>query len=396
MNANEFSSQEIEEAKKNGFLLGGKTGAGKSTLINALFGKEMTLVKRSAKAVTQIPNLYFYKLENGKCISIIDSPGLSDPKKLTNKDTDNIHLDKIVKLVEKEKVNIKGILFLVNFQGERFDSDEATALINYNKIFPLRTFWQHVLIIFTHHYSDPYGDSLEEMKSEKDSSNKEIFGDIMNSVNQVSDVIDYNDLKTQYFNSYWPIKEDRRIEQTTSNNQNRKNLEVLLNDFSQKEPLFSKIEIVTQKGQIFQKDDKYFSADVTLIGYFDLNGKKPIKEEKLLTNYKEVKNPPLIQKPNYSITVNRGGLNRNGKVEIEHVPATNENSYYHNKFKDIGIGGAIGAGVGAAIGGIIVCTNPGCLAALLAYGTGVVVGGGAAGGGVIGGFGGWIKSLFNK
>jgi GTP-binding protein EngB required for normal cell division len=396
MNANEFSSQEIEEDKKNGFLLGGKTGAGKSTLINALFGKEMTLVKRSAKAVTQIPNLYFYKLENGKCISIIDSPGLSDPKKLTNKDTDNIHLDKIVKLVEKEKVNIKGILFLVNFQGERFDSDEATALINYNKIFPLRTFWQHILIIFTHHFSDPNGDSLEEMKSEKDSSNKEIFGDIMNSVNQVSDVIDYNDLITQYYNSYWPIKEDKRIEQTTTNNQNKKKLEVLLNDFSQKEPLFSKIEVVSQKGQIFQSDGKYFSADVTIIGYFDLNGKEPIREEKLITNYKEVKNPPLNQKPDCEITVNQGGINGDGKVEIETVSPTKENSYYYRKLQDVGLGGLIGAGVGAAIGGIIVCANPVSLSALLAYGAAAVIGGGTAGGGVIGGIGGWVKSLFNK
>ena len=396
MNENEFSSQEIEEAKKNGFLLGGKTGAGKSTLINALFGKEMTLVKRSAKAVTQIPNLYYYKLENGKCISIIDSPGLSDPKKLKDKNTDNIHLDKIVKLVEKEKVNIKGILFLVNFQGERFDSDEATALINYNKIFPLRTFWQHVLIIFTHHYQDPNGDSLEEMKSEKDSSNKEIFGDIMNSVNQVSDVIDYNDLKTQYFNSYWPIKEDKRSEQTKTNNQNKKRLEVLLNDFSQKEPLFSKIEIVKKQGQIIQKDGKYFSADITIIGYFDLNGKAPIKEEKFITNYKKVKNPPSNQTPNCEITVNQGGTNEDGKIEIINVPPNKENSYYYRKLQDVGIGGLIGAGVGAAIGGIIVCTNPVSLAALLTYGTTAVVGGGAAGGGVIGGFGGWVKSLFNK
>jgi len=396
MNENEFSSQEIEEAKKNGFLLGGKTGAGKSTLINALFGKEMTLVKRSAKAVTQIPNLYYYKLENGKCISIIDSPGLSDPKKLKDKNTDNIHLDKIVKLVEKEKVNIKGILFLVNFQGERFDSDEATALINYNKIFPLRTFWQHVLIIFTHHYSDPNGDSLEEMKSEKDSSNKEIFGDIMNSVDQVSDVIDYNDLKTQYFNSYWPIKENRRIEQTTTNNQNKKRLEVLLNDFSQKEPLFSKIETLTNKGQIIQKDGKYFSADVTIIGYFDLNGQKPIKEETFITNYIEVKKPISNQKPNCEITVNQGGTNNKGKIEIVSVPPTKENSYYKRKLQDVGIGSLIGAGVGAAIGGVIVCTNPVGLAALLAYGTTAVVGGGAVGGGVVGGLGGWIKSLFNK
>ena len=100
MNKSDFTNNEIEEAKKNGFLLGGKTGSGKSTLLNSLFGKEMTLVKRTSKAVTQIPNCYYYKLANGKCISIIDSPGLSDPKKIVDEYTDNIHLDKIIKLIK--------------------------------------------------------------------------------------------------------------------------------------------------------------------------------------------------------------------------------------------------------------------------------------------------------
>jgi hypothetical protein len=34
------------------------------------------------------------------------------------------------------------------------------------------------------------------MKREKDSYNREIFADIMNNVKNVSDVINYNDLKT--------------------------------------------------------------------------------------------------------------------------------------------------------------------------------------------------------
>ena len=117
-----------------------------------------------------------------------------------------MHLDKIIKLIKKEDIRIKGILFLVNFQGERFDSDEANALINYNKIFPLKKFWQHVLVIFTHHFSDPLGDTVEDMKKDRDSSNKEIFSEIMESIKGVSDVINYMDLKTKYFNSYWPIK----------------------------------------------------------------------------------------------------------------------------------------------------------------------------------------------
>ena len=396
MNEKEFSSSELKEARNNGFLLGGKTGAGKSTLLNCLFGKNMTEVKRSAKAVTTDPNVYFYKLENKKCISIIDTPGLSDPKNIQDTNTDNIHLDKIIKIVKKENIIIKGILFLVNFQSERFDSNEAEALINYNKIFPLKRFWQHVLIIFTHLYSDPNGDTTEEMKNDRDLSNKEIFKEIMEKVKNVSDVIDYKNLNTKYFNSYWPIKEEKKIEQIKCNNENRKNLELSLNEFSQKNPLFSKIEIVLRNDQIIQDNNKYYIVDFTIIGYFDLNDKEPKKEEKIITKYKEIEKPPNNINSKTEIIIQQGERNSSGNIEIVNKEATNKNSYYYREIKNMGIGGIIGAGLGTVIGGVLVLTNPVGLAGLLAYGSTIVIGGGAAGGGIVGGIIGGIKSLFSN
>ena len=46
-----LTKEEKEIAKKNGFIISGKTGAGKTTLLNAIFGKEMGKVERSAKRV---------------------------------------------------------------------------------------------------------------------------------------------------------------------------------------------------------------------------------------------------------------------------------------------------------------------------------------------------------
>ena len=395
MNLNEFSQKELEEARNNGFLLGGKTGAGKSTLLNALFGKEMSKVERSSKAVTKVPVVFYYRLNNGRCVAIIDSPGLSDPKKLSDPNADNIHVDKIIKLVKEENIGMKGILFLVNFQGERFDADEIETLINYNKIFPLKRFWQHILIIFTHHYCDPNGDTLDEMKNDKDSSNKELFAEIMEKVKNVSDVINYNDLKTKYFNSYWPIKEKNKDMQISANSENRKSLEKSLDELSQKEQLYSRIEIVEQKGQTIKENNQYYIADITIIGYFDINDNNPVREEKIITNCKKTDKPIINNKLKPEISVIGGEKDPNGTLNIVKLP-DNTPSYYKRKLKDIGIGGLIGGAIGTIAGGVLIFTNPVGLAGLLAYGTGAVVGGGAAGGGILGGIGGWIKSLFNK
>ena len=244
MNGDQFSDLEKDQARKNGFILGGKTGSGKSTLLNAIIGRDIAEVKKGADSVTQETTVYFYKLKNGKMITILDTPGLMDPKYLDNPNIDNIHLREIREKISAEKIQIKGIIFLVNFQEERFDKTEQEALINYNKSFPLKNFWKNILIIFTHYFPDPEGDSVEEMKRIKDESNRKILGKIMDKVKNVSDVIDYKDLITKYFNSYSPVKKDQ---QRKRNEKNKEELEIILDEISNKEPLVSNIEIFTKK-----------------------------------------------------------------------------------------------------------------------------------------------------
>jgi hypothetical protein len=53
-----------------------------------------------------------------------------------------------------------------------------------------------VVIIFTHFFADPCGTETEEdMKISKKESNKEIFSKIMEKIKDVSDVIEYDNLK---------------------------------------------------------------------------------------------------------------------------------------------------------------------------------------------------------
>ena len=202
-----LTEKEKEEAKQNGFILVGKTGAGKTTILNAIFNKVMGKVEKSAISVTKISTIYYYKLTNGKVICLVDTPGLADTEKTEKKNIDNIHLEGITKVISDSQIHIKGILFLVNFQSERFDASEQEALLNYNTVFPLKSFWKSLALIYTHFYSDPNEDEDEEsMKESRRVSNGEIFEKLMEKVKGVSDPISYNDLKIKYCNSYSEAK----------------------------------------------------------------------------------------------------------------------------------------------------------------------------------------------
>ena len=321
-----FSEAELEEAKKNGFVLTGKTGAGKSTFINVLLGKETAKVERSSIRVKE-PQVYYHRLKNGKCISLLDTPGLSDTD-INEEDIDKKHLKNIEEIISKEKIHIKGMLFLVNFHEERFDGSEQEALLNYNKIFPLKKFWEHLVVIFTHWFPDPNGDSLEEMIESRNESNGKLFKNLMEKVKDVSNVIDYKNLKFKYFNSYCPVKKDKQKE---INEKNRDETEKLLDDFIKEEPLFCQIEIVEVKNEIIKEKEKTYSVDYELVCYFDFNhaplktDRNVLRREELIENKESNKSPPpppTISKP----IVMKAKKNEKGNLQYTKEEGNEKNS----------------------------------------------------------------------
>ena len=377
-NKDNLSESEKKSARQNGFVISGKTGAGKTTLLNAIFGKQKGEAKRSLKAVTTDSKVYYYKLENGQCICLIDTPGLSDTSKLTNKDIDNIHLEQIEKVISKEKIHVKGILFLVNFQNERFDADEQDALLKYNELFPLRRFWKNIIIIFTHHFADPDGDNETEMKEARDKSNGEIFTKLMEKVKNVSDVINYSELNTKYFNSYSPVKKDN---QRLKNIKVRDELEVELNKLILSPPLFSKIEIISVKNyKIEDKENgKKYLSEIEVIGYFDLNN-EPLKEKVKILNKKEVSDEVFnkTKQGTAKIQVCKAIKDNLGNLYYITEEGNPENSNYA-RLGRAGIGAGIGAvGVGI-LGGIGVAAGIASLP-FVAAGAGIA----AVAGGIIG------------
>lgn len=207
------------EPQCNLFILFGKTDSGKTTLLNAIFGKEVGEVRKSMMRVTNNYTIYNYRLENGKTIFIMDTPGFS----YDSSSSDNYYqknkefiLSEIKICLKNNNINVDilesgnfKIIFLTNFQCERFDADEQEALLFVNNLFPVRKFWNNLLIIYSHYFSDPDGDDEEEMKRERDRSNITILTKLMEKVKNISDVIDGKDLKFKYLNSIWPIKNER-------------------------------------------------------------------------------------------------------------------------------------------------------------------------------------------
>ncbi len=376
----DLTKEEKEIAKKNGFIISGKTGSGKTTLLNAIFGKEMGKVERSAKRVTTVSKVYYYKLENGKCITIIDTPGLSDTEKLINEDIDNIHLDGITKEISKENIQIKGILFLVNFQNERFDSDEQDALLKYNEIFPLRRFWKNLIVIFTHHFGDPNGDDVDEMKTERDESNGEIFTRLMDKVIEVSDKIEYNELKTKYFNSYFPINKKKEQFQIESNIKVRNELETELDKLIATEPLFSQVEIMSVTDYKIEENGKKYLANVEIIGFFDLNQNNiPIKEKVKVLSKREITENEPAPEPTIKVEVHSAKIGEDQKIhyetKVEDKNTDNPSSKYIKNYIGTKTGAAVGSIGGLIIGGI--AAGAAGVAALPAVGIGAAVAGAA-------------------
>ena len=346
-----LTEEELNIARQNGFVLTGKTGTGKSTLLNVIFNKQVAEAKKHAFAVTKKCQVYYLKLNNGRCISLVDTPGLSDPDIICNdqKDLDNIHLKGIENIISQEKIHIKGILFLVNFQLERFDESEQKALISYNKIFPLKRFWKHLIIIFTHDYSDPNGDTPEEMRQSRDESNGLIFSKLMKKVQNVSDVINYKELKIKYYNSYSPVKNEN---QQNQNNKNKEDLEIVIEDLCKTKPLFCQIEIKHIKNEIIEENGKKYLAEYEIIGYFDLNH-LPIKEEKRDIKKEEIKEEEKknIPPPSLDVDVYKANTDSSGNLNYVKEPGNENNSKYLKNKIGAGLGGIGGAAVGA-LGGL--------------------------------------------
>ena len=331
-----LNEEENLKAKENGFILIGKTGTGKTSLLNVLYGEDVGKVGYTTKSETKTTNYYCIKEKIGDknfYFCIIDTPGLFD---VNGEEADDNQKKEIIKLISKKKIKIKGLLFLANFQNERFDASEQLSLIQYNSIFPLKDFWKHLIIIFTHYYGDPDGDSKEEIQQRSKKVLSNIFSIIMNKVKNISNPINYEELNRQYINVYSRPKNDKHIK---NNKKIRNDLILEIEKYTHLSPMFSKIQIFHFKKYEIKHNDRFvYDCDVLL--YLDANDNTIFKNINILKRY------PNNNENEQSIELDTEECKVNEEGNLVKVNSKKENVI--QKYKIVPIIGII-----CALGGIV-------------------------------------------
>ena len=132
----------------NYILVLGKSGVGKTTFVN-------TIIKSNIFETSDGPHMCTRKCQIGrltfqnKHYSFIDTPGFNDPY-----DEFENEINKAI----SETPNIKCIILLFNIQEGRIDQSTAKLLEKLIKRFPIKNFWDHIIVVRTRVDEDcPYG-----------------------------------------------------------------------------------------------------------------------------------------------------------------------------------------------------------------------------------------------
>ena len=307
-----LNKEEILKAKENGFILIGKTGVGKTTLLNLIYKDNVGKVGHSTKSETIKSNYYCIK-EKVKSddiyFCIIDTPGLFDTNGIKE---DTKQKEDIKNLISREKIKIKGLLFLTNYQNERFDFSEQDTLIQYNAIFPLKEFWKRIILIFTHYYGDPDGDTKEDILNKSNKILPNIINNIMNKVKNVSYPLSFFEIKKKYINIY---SNPRTIKQIESNEDYRKDIILDIIQLTNSSPMFSKLEIFHfEKYEIKENDNYLYDCDLNV--YLDANGNVVHKEFFPKNKYK--KNAELLNSQKITLNIEDCLINKDGNLIKNH------------------------------------------------------------------------------
>ena len=238
-------------------------------MLNVIYGKEAGKVGHELKAETDKSCCYYIK-ENidNKYIyfCIIDTPGLYDTG---GREADEQHKKELMKLISDENLKIKGLLFLSNFQIERFDASEQYTMIDYNKIFPLKDFWNRMIFIFTHYYGDPNGETKEEMRDSYNTTRYKLLKNLMMRVEKVSNPVQFKDLNFKYINIYTTKLNEKKIK---NNLEIRKEIITEIMKYIDLKPMFSKLQIFTFENYQLEKNDSFlYNGDLYI--YLDSNDK---------------------------------------------------------------------------------------------------------------------------
>ncbi|KAG0048380.1 hypothetical protein BGZ83_006662 [Gryganskiella cystojenkinii] len=124
----------------------GKSGEGKSTLLNAILGREMFLAKPSVSEVTQHVDKatnHFLNIPSNPVMHCIDTPSFN------GKLHDPHRVNELGALLTKVAAGVDAFLFVVKCTRYRYDNTFHQTLQTYQSLFT-PAFWSKLIIVFTH------------------------------------------------------------------------------------------------------------------------------------------------------------------------------------------------------------------------------------------------------
>ena len=141
----------------NYILVLGQAGVGKTTFVNTIIKSNIFKTSDGRNMCTRECQIGRLTLEN-KHYSFIDTPDFNDPRGESENE-----INKAI----SETPNIKCIILLFHIQEGRIDQSTAKLLEKLIKRFPIKNFWDHIIIVRTHVDEDSrYGKrEIEENKN---------------------------------------------------------------------------------------------------------------------------------------------------------------------------------------------------------------------------------------
>lgn len=150
----------IDYLNESYFAVLGLTGVGKSSFLNAISDSDSCIISNLGKSCTQNNNLVSFVFNNHR-FNAIDTPGLDD----SDNDDEKVNA---LKKVLKDHPTIKKIILVKKYNDLRLPGSMQKALKVFMDAFPLKTFWDHVIVVnsWANPHDESFTDYIEEGKHE--------------------------------------------------------------------------------------------------------------------------------------------------------------------------------------------------------------------------------------
>ena len=300
----EIDNNEIinENQKIDSFIFLGKTGVGKTSIINLLCNSNNKVSDGPNSETKTILKEEAKYLNTEKKYFCLDTVGFED-KDISDKENKNKIQDY---LIENKDILIKGIFYIINFQDKKLDKTFWKVFYFISEIFPTyKEFWKYIIFCFTNTYPDRFK-NLETMKEDKLKFIKEEISKKMDELNEKKNWKNRTKWNTIYIifidiysgKAYENLKNSSNFENIEkSNNEHKNNLQNIIFKFKDKKPMYFLIDEKIIKDEfafkIVEKDKTYafYKVDYKEIIYKDFLENIISRKLKLLKEvfYKNVK-----------------------------------------------------------------------------------------------------------